>query len=346
MQRQEILGVVVAGSLALAVGLMPESARAQDKKTGEEVQFDSADKVELHGTFYPSSKPKAPCVIFLHSYKGNRQQKGWDDLAQVLSRDFAVLSFDFRGHGDSTNVEMSFWAGNNNMIKGANRKPGKITYKDFPQAYLPMLANDVAGAKRYLDRQNDAGACNSSNLIIIGAEEGAAIGALWIASEWQRYRMVKNMFGGLVRDPSGKVEGEDIASAIWLSIPRTLNGVDVGSWLKGPGNKVRDKVPMAFFYGDKDTKAATAANALVAEMKKAGKDKLEFTRVRAKKDTNLSGVALLGKKSLATEDEIATYLIDNVMPKRGAKAWVQREPEKGAPLVLIPLFQFGFANLR
>jgi pimeloyl-ACP methyl ester carboxylesterase len=311
----------------------------------EEVQFDTADKVELHGTFFPSSKAKAPCVILLHGLKGNRDQNGWKELAQVLSKDFAVLSFDFRGHGDSTNVDSMFWNGSNNMIKGAARKPNKITHKDFPPNYLPVLANDVTAAKRYLDRQNDAGACNSSNVIIIGAEEGAAIGALWMYAEWLHPRMIKNMFGGLTPDPTGKVEGEDIAAAIWLSIPKTLGGADVGYYLRGPNNKIRDKVPMVFFYGDKDQKANAAANALLAELKRSGKEKLEFTRTRAK-NTNLSGAALLGKKSLGTEEEISTYLVDNVMPKRGAKAWVQRDPEKGPPLTLLQLYKLGFPNLR
>src|SRR5262249_23029334 len=152
----------------------------------EEVQFETVDKVDLRGTFYPSSKPKAACVILLHKIGGNRQQNGWDSLAQELQKEFAVLSLHFRGHRDSTGISPEFWRNpDNQVLKGAGRAQ-KISFKDFPPAYFPMLANDVAAAKRYLDRQNDAAACNSSNVIVIGAEDGAAIGALWIASEWQR----------------------------------------------------------------------------------------------------------------------------------------------------------------
>jgi hypothetical protein len=320
----------------LALFLVPAAGQAQ--KGGEEVQFDTVDKVELHGTFYSAGKAKAPCVLLLHKYGGNRQQKGWDELAQALSKDFAVLSFDFRGHGDSTTVDPSaFWVGSNaSMIKNANKKPSKISYKDFAAGYLPMLANDVAAAKRYLDRQNDAGACNSSNLVVIGAEEGAAIGALWIHTEWQRNRLIKNAFNKWVVDPQGKVAGEDIASAVWLSIPSKFNGVDVGHWLKGPSNKVRDKVPMAFFYGSQDTKAQAAATALFNELKRAGRDKMDLTAVRPK-NTKLAGVDLLGKKDFKTEEEISNYL-EKALQKRGVKAWVQRDADR--PLVQVPLQEF------
>jgi pimeloyl-ACP methyl ester carboxylesterase len=323
----------------VALALAPAAGRAQ---TSQEVQFDTADKVELRGTLYPSVRGKsAPCVILLHKYGGNRQQNGWKQLAEALQKDYTVLSFDFRGHGDSTSVSPQFWRYPNNLqlIRGATRMPQKIAYKDFAPLYVPVLANDVTAAKAYLDQQNDAGVCNSSNVIIIGAEEGGAIGALWIASEWQRRRLVKSPFGQLVTDPQGRVEGEDIAAAVWLSIPRSLTGIPVIQWLRGPGNKVRDKVPMVFCYGDKDAKATSAAQTLFDELKRAGREKPEYTRLRAK-GTKLAGNELLGKKSLGTDDDLVTYL-GNVMEKRGLKAPVQRDTKNGPPLQMIPLQYFG-----
>src|SRR5947209_2474990 len=105
----------------LTLALLPPAGRAQKS---EEVQFDTADKVELHGTFYAPAKPRAPCVILLHKIGGNRDEHGWDQLAQVLQKEYAVLRFDFRGHGDSTNVAPEFWRNaSNSMIKGAARAP-------------------------------------------------------------------------------------------------------------------------------------------------------------------------------------------------------------------------------
>jgi pimeloyl-ACP methyl ester carboxylesterase len=327
--------------VSVGAALAPAAARAQKS---EEVQFDTTDKVELHGTFYPSMKSKAPCVILLHKLGGNRDEHGWDQLAQVLQKDYAVLRFDFRGHGDSTNVEPGFWRfPNNALIKGAARMPQKISYKDFPPGYLPVLANDVQAAKRYLDTQSDSGACNSANVIVIGAEEGAAIGALWIASEWDRRRFTKSSFGQWILDPQGRVEGESIAAAAWLSMPKTLSGMHVGLWLKGSNNRVRDKVPMVFFFGDKDTKAVAAAREILGDLKMGAKEKPEFTRPRAK-DTRLAGAELLGKSTLNTEEDIAAYL-DKIMQKRGLKPYVRRDVENEPPVPLIPLNRYGF-NLR
>jgi alpha-beta hydrolase superfamily lysophospholipase len=340
-----------AGATLIAAGtflVTHSGARAQDKeKTGEEIQFETADKVELRGKFYASKKSKAPCAILLHNLGGNRQQKGWEDLAEKLSNDFAVLSFDFRGHGDSTNVDPVFWKTSANMmIRGAAKMPSKISFKDFPDAYYPMLVNDIVAAKRYLEQQNDAGACNASNIVVIGAQDGAAIGALWIAAEWKIPKLTKNAFGVYVSDPSNKVAGEDIAAAVWLSIPRKsryAGNRDVLTWMTGQGSKVRDKVPMVFFYGKEDQQAASAATALLAELKRAGKEKLDLTGTR-EKDGKFAGVDLLGKKSLDTEEDISGYLVQRVLA-RGTRPWVMRKPEDGAPFTLIPLNQFGF-NLR
>jgi hypothetical protein len=329
--------VFVLGSLVLS----PATLGAQ--KASEEVQFDTADKVEIHGTFYPPGKPKAPCVLLLHKLGGNRDEHGWAQLAQTLQKDYAVLRFDFRGHGDSTNIGPGFWRYPSNvLIKGAARMPQKISYKDFLPGYLPVLANDVAAARRFLDTQNDAGLCNSANIIVIGAEEGAAIGALWVASEWERRRLTKGNFGQWTVDPS-RVEGESIAAAVWLSIPRNLSGVPVGLWLRGPANRVRDKVPMAFFYGDKDQKASQAVQVVMSELRVGGREKPDFTKARAK-DTRLTGAELLGKSPLNTEDDISIYL-ENVIKKRGNKPYVKRDVEAGLPLTLIALSRYGF-NLR
>jgi hypothetical protein len=344
--------LVHSTALALACSLiiiLPSSGRGQTKKAianSDEVTFDTYDGVELRGTFYPAKKAKASCVIFLHKFGENRQKQGWDALAQaLLDADFAVLAFDFRGHGDSTNVNSDFWKHSQNFsIRNGGPGKTKISHKEFAPGYVPFLANDVAAAKRFLEKQNDAGVCNASNIVVVGAEEGAAIGALWIATEWERKPLVQNPFSKRwLPDPQGKVAGEDIASAVWLSIPSHLNGFNVAYWLTGRSSQIRDKVPMAFFYGDRDSKAAAAATSLLDALKKRGKQAMEFTRGKAKR-TSLAGQELLGKKNLNTEEEIATYL-GRIMQNRGMKAWVQRIPGGGqdVPLFPIPLQQFGVA---
>ena len=63
---------------------------------------------------------------------------------------------------------------------------------------LVLAVNDIAAARRYLEVRNDAGDCNLSNLILVGAKEGAALGSLWIAEEWQRPHLIQNPINPLL----------------------------------------------------------------------------------------------------------------------------------------------------
>ena len=56
----------------------------------------------------------------------------------------------------------------------------------------PVLINDIAAVKCFLDRKNDTGACNTSSTILLGAETGATLGAIWLNAEWRRYKVVQN----------------------------------------------------------------------------------------------------------------------------------------------------------
>src|SRR5262249_47208553 len=154
-------GQILLKSIAgLAVIISCQQIQAQDKKSEQDkktdsdsVKFDSADGAELRGTFYPAAKAKAPVVLMLHRYGGNRQ--GWekaDGAAEELQRKgCAVLTFDFRGHGDSTKVSPEFWKfpSNMNHIRGAKADKKTIKVSEFRNDYMPMLVNDIVAAKRF-----------------------------------------------------------------------------------------------------------------------------------------------------------------------------------------------------
>lgn len=319
-----------------ALLLVPQLGFAQGKP--QPVHFQSVDKVEIKGTFYPASRGKAPVVMLLHEFGKNRQQSGWNELALRLQKEgYAVLSFDFRGHNDSTGVEQEFWRlPINARTFRPNRDRDQITYKDIARnaAYYPMLIQDIAAAKRYLDQRNDAGDCNTSNVIVIGAQESAALGSLWISSEFARPHLIPHptnpaLFGPVI-DPERRVEGLDIKAAVWLSMPERLRNIPTRTWLNSA--EIRDKVPMAFIYGDQDRGSAAAAKSLHAMLSKNS-----ATRTRAKK-TKEKGDELLGKKALNTEEDIVSYL-KTVIEKTGNDAWFRRDQIKlPAQLVQIKLF--------
>jgi pimeloyl-ACP methyl ester carboxylesterase len=317
--------VIPVPSLALGLfvglaALWPASARAAND--GEKVKFDSGDGVELHGVFYASDKGKrAPAVMLLHKIGGKSDQDGWDKLAKELNKaGCSVLSFDFRGHGDSTTVDpMVFWKlpVNQMGVKGfsATKLKDSISFKDFNTSYYPVLVNDVAAAKLFLDKQNDLGACNSANTMIVGAEDGATVGLMWIASEQYRYRAINPnpLLAPLAWKFDSSPEGKDVACGIWLSMSPSIGSqtAPVQSWLRSAKDR---KIPMAFIYGAEDEKAASYAKTWLNVMKPEKKQ--VFTLEKGIAKTKLAGSQLLGDK-LETVGDITNYVANFLKENQG-----------------------------
>lgn len=309
----------------------------------EKVRFDTFDRVTLRGTFYPSSKgTKAPCVLLLHAIGGNSAQEGWGALAKGLQeKGFAVLAFDFRGHGDSREVDpKAFWGmGQNSKIKGFNAsKPrSEINHKDFTMPYhYYWMVNDIAAAKRYLDNRNDNQECNSSNVIVIGAESGATLGAMWIASEWERRTGAPAlpMVGAKT-----SVAGQEINCAVWLSITATLGNAKapVESWIRA--QSVKEKIPMYFVYGAQDVKTEKYAQHLYNDTLRAKTDKKvsKLTGLRGIEGTKLAGRDLL-TKTLNTQELILAY-VAKVIDDNGINTFERKETSK-TPLYPVPVERF------
>jgi pimeloyl-ACP methyl ester carboxylesterase len=230
---------------------------------GERVLFRSADDVELIGRFYRSPKKK-PTVLLLHGVGDKHSSRVWRPLAERLHKaGYAVLSFDFRGHGQSTTVDPdSFWvqAANRTGIRGA--KDEEIEVADFTDRYWPVLINDIAAAKAYLDRQNDAGECNSANLVIVGANEGATLGAAWLYAECFRHRQHPPPFLGAPPQTQASPEAQHVLCALWLNIGHTLGSrtVSLASILDTPVRRYR--IPMVVFYDHDSAVPKRTAEAL------------------------------------------------------------------------------------
>jgi pimeloyl-ACP methyl ester carboxylesterase len=331
-----------------AVAWLPRAQAADDKKPAaeEKVKFETADFVELKGTFYPSEKAKkAPSVILIHKIGGNSQEEGWDSLAQELQKKgFAVLAFDFRGHGNSTTIRnpIRFWSQriNQQMVRGFNpgsRQPkDTISFKDFTAypSYYPMLVNDIAAAKLFLDaRKNDNGDCDTAATILIGAEDGATLGALWLSSEWYRHRVIASGLPNVPSKLDPNSEGKDVVCAVWLSMTSSLHkrmGVTAHEWVTFLGRQ--KKVPMAFFYGDKDSAAEGFAKRSITDIR-PGKNN-PYTSERAVKGTKLAGSQLLNS-SLDAQADILKYL-DGFVEDRGVPDWDKKDAKKSSYVWLRP----------
>jgi pimeloyl-ACP methyl ester carboxylesterase len=342
--RSWILSPLVFAAIAGAALLSDPAFGLAQSKPGdpEEVSFQSADGVKLKGLYYKSVKGgNSPTAILLHGYATDPNKGDWDALARKLALDpktaCNVLRFDFRGHGKSTDVNPNvFWsprfAVNARNIKGGSKVPprGEISYKDFQKDYFPVLVNDIVAARHFLDLKNDANECNTSSIFVIGDKYSAALGMMWIASEWKRAGVAVGfpMVGGQAPPLAGK----DIAGAVWLSIekPQSFPSNVYQTWVNNVAPDMRLENPMVFFYADKDTRGAENARyfldqVLVANPKGGKLSKLPLTKgFPVKGGDKLAGVDLLGKGSLNTETLIL-QAVEAIEKDRGQKGRIERK---------------------
>jgi len=330
-------------ALALALPLLlPRLSHAQPQP--RPVKFPTVDHVFLEGKFYPSEKKTdAATVLLLHSIGEDSSKKEWQNLAKELQKGgHAVLAFDFRGHGGSTTVDPGkpsanpnlrqpgFWdqAENKSGVKGFNdaKRKETITYKDFSPKYYVTLVNDIAAAKAFLDERNDEGECNSANLILVGAETGASLGALWINSEAHRYRVLtrKDPVTFLEKTEKKECEGKSVLAAVWLTMsPSASVGVSnasVTSLLKDACKE--HKIRIVFVYGKNDSKGkenALAYNKVLAQPKVT-----KLTGTKSFDDTKLAGSGLL-LESLGTPAYISDYVERVLEEKKKGNPWKKRD---------------------
>jgi hypothetical protein len=287
------------------------------------VRIDTVDEVNLHGFFYPGKGKRPACAILLNDLGEGHSLSDWNDLIPELQRlGMAVLTFDFRGGGDSTGVDPGFWNApvNRLLVHGyrQGKPPDHVSRADFKSAYYPVLANDVAAARHFLDVRNDAGECNSARLVLIGAGEGATVGALWLASECFRFRTLDTKPERLNKDP----EGPQTVAAVWLSLSPTLakRPVPVTDWLRHAERKAR--VATAYLYGDGDKTGAAFARRCL-EVAEPRKEDRKFTAAKPVPDTDRVGTDLLGAPRQTTP-LIAAYL-KNLLEETPEPEWQTRE---------------------
>jgi len=336
-RMQSLLFAVTVFAILLHTG----SSQGQGAKLGNKgVTFKTFDGVELAGTLYPNNGGKRDAVVLLIPNfdlrkGGGIQQDGWSDLAKGLQADgYTVLGFDFRGFGDSKTIDpLVFWNltnKHNNYVKKrvvAGKLSDKIDHKDFQAHYAQYFVNDIAAAKAFLDRENDRKTCNTSNLIVVGAGQGATLGAMWVANECRR-RKDKNPIPVPGAVPMlGDPESKNIAATVWLSITPNVGGrvMPLQRWILEAGKT--NKIPMAFVHGKNDATSGNIAVSLNKAIKGAGKNKdFELTGVKEVPDTKLSGHQLLNR-GLGLQAWMTKTYLGPVMEKRGVKEWAERKVE-------------------
>ena len=180
--------VITLVAIVMMAGLVAPTS-AQDKKKAPAAQQPAKPKVpkpedftvqtadvELHCTYYPSTKGKeAVPVILVHPLGGRRTEL--DGLAKQLQEqgDHAVIVPDLRGHGDS------------NIRKIPGRDSIEITSDDLNAADLARMAtSDFVLLKNELIGRHNAGEFNIDLLTLVGVELGSNLALHWAAVDWSQ----------------------------------------------------------------------------------------------------------------------------------------------------------------
>ena len=161
-------------------------------------------------------------------------------------------------------------------------------------------------------------------MILVGAEDGATLGTLWMASESRRYRLIQNPQFPAVPKLSAKPEGKDVVACVWLNLSNSIGPERARTnvapvlplWLQDAGKA--QKVPMAFFFGKEDAASAADAQRWVGLLRNRGEPRETFARP-------VSGAKLRGSPLLKVKDDdntiaqlLADYLGTKIVDKFGS----------------------------
>jgi dipeptidyl aminopeptidase/acylaminoacyl peptidase len=155
------------------------------------IKFESADKLEIIGTFYESPKANSPAVLLLHQWQSTR--KSFDEFAkQLQAKGFGVLAIDGRGFGESVKTT-----------------DGKTVSSSRTDDAVKEMKIDVDKAFNFLKQQKNV---DATRVGIVGASYGSSL-ALIYAAENKQVKAVAllspgiNYFGNMPIEPAAKTFG-------------------------------------------------------------------------------------------------------------------------------------------
>ena len=140
------ISLLVLSLLSLPFSLPVAPLLAQELEPAEKVKFETCDGVKIQGKFYKSPMKAAPAVIMVHNIEENSNKENWTNLAKTLRPYFSVLTFDLRGHGDSTEIDPKvyfLYLNNVKITRGAGVNKTKLDWKDIDKSSYTVLSTTL-----------------------------------------------------------------------------------------------------------------------------------------------------------------------------------------------------------
>ena len=169
----------------------PTTDSTANSDGGQRITFESADKVQIVGSFFASTKPNSPAVLLLHQFQSDRHS--YDDFVKRLqAKGFGVLAIDGRGFGES--------------VKTTDGKNVTVSRSDEA---VKGMKSDVAAAFEFLAKQQNV---DAARIGIVGASYGSSLAIIY-AAENPKVKAVAllspglNYFGNMPTQPAVKSFG-------------------------------------------------------------------------------------------------------------------------------------------
>ena len=159
--------------------------------TPQTIKFESADKVEIIGTFYESSQPNSPAVLLLHQWQSSR--KSYETIAKRLqAKGFGVLAIDGRGFGESVKTT-----------------DGQTVAPSRTDETVKGMKADVDNAFNFLAKQKNV---DAARIGIVGASYASSLAMIYGTENKQVKAVVLlspgvNYFGNMPTEPAVKNYG-------------------------------------------------------------------------------------------------------------------------------------------
>jgi len=192
--------------LTLAAGVLligvPAYGQAPAKKaTSEDKSLTAKDGAEIKITYFKSNLGQdAPVVVMLHGKGGNRLI--WKSYAEGLQKsDFAVVTVDLRGFGEST-------GGPGGATTGKKSDSGAPKSKD----YLAMVAGDMEAVKKFLFEEHQKKQLNMNKMGIVASDMSTPVAIAYTELDWE-----KKPYDDAPTLAQGTPRGQDVQTLVLLS---------------------------------------------------------------------------------------------------------------------------------
>lgn len=282
----------------LAVGLGSTDAWGQKaanaKQPPEDKTLLTRSGIPLKITYFPSDAGKdAPVVVLLHGKGGNRLV--WKDFATRLQQEanYAVITVDLSGHGES----------GSRMSKPAGGKKGEMK----PTEVQAMVLDDLETVKRFIYNEHQEQNLNMAKLALVGADLSAAVAVVFADNDWQ-----KKPYDDAPIVEQQTPKGQDVKALILLSPEEHVPGLKVSS-----SAAVLKRIPMPVMIGvsKKDGLDKGSAKKLYDNFapKKGFEADKQYVYLQ-EYDGQLRGTDLLGQDSQKVETNILNFLDRHLTP--------------------------------